>query len=183
MNLYPLFLRLRGLRVLVVGAGEVGTRKVRELVEVGADVVVVAPEVSPAVESMPVTVQRRAFTPKDVEDVWLVIAATNDREVNASVAAAAEARRVFVNAVDDPPNASAFFGAVIRRAPFLVAISSSGELPAVSRLLREVIEAALPSEEWVTRARVLRAEWKANKTPMNERFGQLVRAIAEKYRE
>lgn len=183
MDLYPLFLRLRGRRVLVVGAGEVGSRKVRELVEAGADVIVVAPEVSPAIEALPITVHRRAFVAGDVDDVWLVIAATNNRAVNATVATAAEARRVFVNAVDDPPNASAFFGSVIRRAPFLVAISSSGQLPAVSRLLREVIESALPSDDWVARARTLRAEWKRTNTPMNARFGQLVRAIADKYRE
>lgn len=173
MDLYPLFLRLRDRRVLVVGGGSVGARKVAELVEAGANVVVVAKETS----ITGVEVHRRAFVETDLDGVWLVIAATNDRETNRAIAAAAESRRVFVNAVDDPPNASAFFGAVIRRAPFLIAISSSGELPAMSRLLREMIEAALPSDQWIERARQLRREWKANNTPMQERFAQLVAAI------
>jgi siroheme synthase-like protein len=175
MDLYPLFLRLRDRRVLVVGAGSVGARKVRELLAVGAEVVVVAP----AGDIAGVEIARREFVESDLDGVWLVIAATNHAEVNRAIAAAAEQRRIFVNAVDDPPNASAFFGAVIRRAPFLIAISSSGELPAMSRLLREVIEAALPSDAWVERARVLRKKWKTERTPMGERFSELVRAISE----
>lgn len=173
MDLYPLFLRLRDRRVLVVGGGTVGARKARELVDAGAQVVVVAKETT--LEG--VEVHRRAFIESDLDGVWLVIAATNDPAVNRVVAEAASRRQIFVNAVDDPPNASAFFGAVIRRAPFLVAISSTGELPALSRLIREMIDAALPSDDWIARARALRRAWKANNTPMNERFAQLVAEI------
>ncbi len=178
MDLYPLFLRLNGRRVLVVGAGSVAARKARELLEVGARVTVVAPAVCADIAALPaVTIERRPFEPHDVDGAWLVIAATNDSGVNRAVADAAEAQRIFVNAVDDPANASAFFGALIRRAPFLIAISSSGELPALSRLVREVIESALPNDHWIERARELRRKWKAEQTPMNERFAQLVRAI------
>ncbi len=182
-ELYPLFLRLRGRRVLVVGAGSVATRKARELVAVGASVTVVAPAVSAEMAALAgVAIERRPFAPADVEGAWLVIAATNDTIVNRAIADAAEAQRIFVNAVDDPPNASAFFAALLRRPPFLVAISSSGELPALSRLLREVLESALPEERWIEHARELRRRWKAEQTPMSERFGQLVRAISERYR-
>lgn len=178
--LYPLFLRLEGRRALVVGGGEVAARKVAELVEAGARVDVVAKEFAPALEARAgatVLLQRRAFVPADVEGAWLVVAATDDPAVNRAVADAAEAQRVFVNAVDDPPNASAFFGAIVRRAPFQIAISSSGELPALSRLLREVLEQLLPSEGWISVARGLRRTWKAERRPMGERFGELVRAF------
>jgi uroporphyrin-III C-methyltransferase/precorrin-2 dehydrogenase/sirohydrochlorin ferrochelatase len=158
----------------------VGARKVRELLAAGAKVTVVAPEVSAGLESEALTIERRPFRAEDVDGAWLVIAATNDTNVNREVAAAAEARQIFVNAVDDPPNASAFFGALIRRPPFLVAISSSGQLPALSRLLREVLESALPEEKWVESARALRRKWKSEKTPMGDRFVELVRAIATK---
>lgn len=182
MDLYPLFLRLGGRRVLVVGGGGVATRKVRELLAAGARVNVVAPAVSDELSALEgVTIDRRAFLPTDVEGAWLVIAATNDTDVNREVAVVAEAARVFVNAVDDPPNASAFFAAVVRRPPFVIAISSSGQLPALSRLLREVLESALPEERWIERARELRRRWKAEQTPMGERFGELVRAIAARY--
>ncbi|MGZ3420506.1 MAG: precorrin-2 dehydrogenase/sirohydrochlorin ferrochelatase family protein [Polyangiales bacterium] len=177
MELLPLFLRLTDRRVLVVGAGTVAARKIEALLAAGARVEVVAPSVNPEVEAMAVTIHRRAFVEADVEGAWLVIAATNDSAVNAVVAAACESRRVFVNAVDDPPNASAYFGGLIRRGPFTIAISSRGEAPALTRLLREVIEGALPPDRWITEARALRRKWKAEKTPMESRFGQLVAAI------
>ncbi|MBI2391296.1 MAG: bifunctional precorrin-2 dehydrogenase/sirohydrochlorin ferrochelatase [Deltaproteobacteria bacterium] len=183
MDLYPLFLRLNGRRVVVVGAGSVGARKIGELCAAGADVLVVAQEATAEVGALAergeIALVRRAFADSDLDGAWLVIAATNDTQVNRAIAAAAEARRLFCNAVDDPPNASAFFGAVLRRPPFLVAISSSGELPALSRLLRVVLESALPEERWIVAARALRTRWKAEGTPMGERFAELVRAIAE----
>lgn len=183
MNVYPLFLRLRGRRVVVVGAGSVGTRKIRELCEVGAEVSVISLAASPEVEQLAregsVALERRTFLPTDLDGAWLVIAATNDPASNRVISEAAEARRVFCNAVDDPPNASAFFGSVIRRPPFLVAISSSGEAPALSRLLREVLDSALPEERWIEQARGLRRRWKAEGTPMGDRFGQLVAVIAK----
>ncbi|MEO7097548.1 MAG: NAD(P)-dependent oxidoreductase, partial [Polyangiales bacterium] len=105
-------------------------------------------------------------------------AATNDARVNARIARAAERRRVFVNAVDDPAACSAFFGALVRRAPFTIAVSSRGEAPALSRLLRQILEQVLPEERWVEHARQLRARWKADQTPMASRFGELVAAFA-----
>jgi len=183
MLVYPLFLRLSGRSVLVVGAGSVGTRKIRELCEVGANVRVVALQASPEVEALAtagtIKLERREFLPADLDDVWLVVAATNDPPSNRVISEAADARRVFCNAVDDPPNASAFFGSVIRRPPFLVAISSSGETPALSRLLREMLDAAIPEEHWIEKARALRRKWKDEGTPMGERFGQLVQVIAK----
>lgn len=176
---YPLFLRLEGRRVLVVGAGSVGARKIDELLAAGADVLVVAAKASEKVAehaaSGRVTLRERPFEPSDLDGAWLVIAATNDPASNRAIAAAAEAQRVFVNAVDDPPSASAYFGAVLRRPPFLVAVSSGGEVPALSRLLREVLESALPEARWVEAARALRAEWKRDGTPMADRFPALVR--------
>lgn len=179
---FPLFLRLTGRTVVVVGAGSVGTRKIAELREAGANVRVVARDASEEVRALAakraITLELREFRAGDLDDAWLVIAATNDGESNRVVAAAAETRRIFCNAVDDPPNASAYFGAILRRPPFLVVISSSGEVPALSRLLREVLESALPPERWIESARALRRTWKAEGTPMNERFGQLVALIA-----
>lgn len=176
---YPLFLRLEGRRVLVVGAGSVGARKIGELLRAGADVLVVAAHASAPVVAHAaagrITLRERSFEPADLDGAWLVVAATNDPASNRAIAAAAEARHVFVNAVDDPPSASAYFGAVLRRPPFLVAISSGGEVPALSRLLREVLESALPEARWIEAARALRAEWKRDGTPMGERFPALVR--------
>jgi siroheme synthase-like protein len=182
--LYPLFLRLEGRDVLVLGAGVVAEKKVAELVAAGAKVRVVAPEATAAIKELAargaVAWEARRFELRDMEGAWLVVAATTDPAAQRAAALAAEERRVFIIAVDDLPNTSAYSGAVIRREPFLVAISSSGEAPALSRLLRQVLEQALPDAEWVEAARALRERWKADATPIGSRFGELVRAFKEK---
>src|SRR6185503_2599807 len=97
--LLPLFLDLAGRRVLLVGGGEVAAAKLAQLVAARADVRVVAPEVTESIAGSGVVVDRRAFAPADLDETWLVVAAATP-EVNREVAAAAGARRVFVNAVD-----------------------------------------------------------------------------------
>jgi siroheme synthase-like protein len=181
-QLLPLFLKLGARDVLVVGAGPVAERKIAALLEAGARVRVVAPEAGDGAKQLAaagrVTWAARAFEEGDADGAWLVFAATADAGVQARVAAAAAARRVFCVAVDDPANASAYSGAVVRRPPFTVAISSSGATPALTRLLREVIEHVLPGDDWVERAKALRAKWLAEGTPMGDRFAELVREMA-----
>ena len=127
-----------------------------------------------------VRVERRAFRDGDVEGTWLVIAATDDADVQRQIAAACERARVFCVAVDDPPNASAYGGAILRRGPVTISISTSGEAPALARLMREVLEQALPDEGFVEAARALREKWKAARTPMGSRFAELVAAFKER---
>jgi len=178
---YPIFLDLRDRDVLVVGAGEIAARKIHDLVAARARVRVVAPIVHPIVEQLAdreeITLVRRAFEEKDVDGAWFVVAATGDPNVESLVFSAAESRHIFVLAVDDLAHASAASGSVIRRHPFIVSISSSAEVPAMTRLLREVLERALPEETWIQKARELRAEWKRSGTPMGSRFEELVRAV------
>ena len=177
--LLPLFLDVAGKRVLVVGGGVVAARKAAELVAARANVSMVALEVAAEIVDA-VSVELRAFEERDVEGAWLVIAATDDPAVQRSVAEACEKARVFCVAVDDPPNASAYGGAIVRRGPVTIAISTSGEAPAVARLLRELIEQVLPDEGFVEAARALREKWRADKTPMSSRFGELVLAFKER---
>jgi uroporphyrin-III C-methyltransferase/precorrin-2 dehydrogenase/sirohydrochlorin ferrochelatase len=181
-SLYPLFLKLAGRAVLVVGAGPVAERKVEALLEAGAQVRLVAPDATAQLQAHAAAGRvdwiPRTFAERDVEGAWLVVAATSDAEAQRAVGAAANARRVFVIAVDDPPNASAYSGGVVRRPPFTVAISSSGATPALTRLVREIIEHVLPPADWVEHAKQVRARWMAEGTPMGERFGQLVRELA-----
>jgi siroheme synthase-like protein len=181
-DLLPLFLRLEGKLTLVVGAGAVAERKIASLLDVGARVLVVAPDASDEETRLAsearIEWRARAFEQADVDGAWLVYAATSSPAAQRSVASAAEARGVFCVAVDDPPNASAYSAAVVRRPPMVVAISSSGAAPALTRLLREVIEHVLPADEWIRRAEELRAQWLRDGTPMADRFAQLVREIA-----
>ena len=185
--LYPIFLKLRGRRVLVVGAGPVAERKIAALVEAAADVVVVAPDATEAIRERAqrgeIAWHARAFEPSDADGAWLVVAATSDAGVQRAAANAAEERRLFVLAVDDVANATAYSGAILRRPPFTVAISSSGETPALTRLLREILEDALPPDDWVERAKALRAAWIASGTPAGSRFAHLVRDFAARARD
>jgi siroheme synthase-like protein len=126
--------------------------------------------------------RRRAFEDDDLDDVWLAFAATSDAEVQQRVADAAQGRRIFCVAVDDPARCSAYSGSVVRREPFTIAISSSGATPALTRLVREIVEAVLPAEAWVEHAKQLRARWLSDGTPMPDRFGELVRELAARHR-
>lgn len=179
--LLPLFLKVAGRDVLVVGAGEVARTKIAALLDAGARVRVVAPEAVETVRTWAtegrIAWAERPYERGDLDGAWLVFAATTDGAVQAEVGREAEAGRVFCVAVDDPANASAYSGAVVRRDPFLVAISSSGAAPALTRLVRQVVEHVLPEERWVERAKELRAKWMAEGTPMRDRFAELVRAI------
>ncbi|HWW83689.1 MAG TPA: bifunctional precorrin-2 dehydrogenase/sirohydrochlorin ferrochelatase [Vicinamibacterales bacterium] len=180
-ELLPLFLKLSGRAVLLVGGGRVATAKLQQLLSAGAQVRVVAPETAPAIDWAPrerVTVFRRGFLPTDLDDAWLVVAAATP-EVNREVAEAAEPRRIFVNAVDDPQNASAYLSGVVRRDGVTVAISTSGNAPALTALLREGIDALLPQDlaAWLRRARAERLVWRRDSVPMGDRKGRLLRAL------
>lgn len=179
MTLFPAFLKLAGRRVVVVGGGRVAGSKVRALLDAGADVTVVAPEVSDQIANAGVVYVRRPFEARDLDGAWLVVAAAPPA-VNRRVAKAAEERRLFVNAVDDPPNASLYLGGVVRRAGLTVAISTDGRAPALAGLLRQALDSLLPAEQverWLAEADRLRAEWRRAGVPMPERRPQLLDAL------
>jgi uroporphyrin-III C-methyltransferase/precorrin-2 dehydrogenase/sirohydrochlorin ferrochelatase len=144
MKLFPLFADLNQRRVLVVGGGMVAARKAQALLEAGAQVLVGAPrlgqELARLAESGQVTYIEGEFTPDWLDEVWLVVAATDDRAVNARVSEAASARRMLANVVDDPELSSFQVPSIVDRSPLIVAISSSGVAPVLARRMRERIE-------------------------------------------
>ena len=183
MHLYPAFLKLAGRRVVVVGAGPVAASKLRGLLDAGAEVTVVAPEWVDETAAADVTRIEREFRPADLDGAWLVVAAATPA-VNREVARAAEARCVFVNAVDDPPNASLYLGGVVRRAGVTFAVSTDGRAPALAGLLREGLDAVLPPEElerWLSEAARMRARWRAEQVPMEARRPELLDALVRLY--
>ncbi len=168
--------------MLLVGGGPVAAAKLRQLLAVGADVRVVAPQVHAEIERAGVTIARRNFEPADLDEAWLVVAAATP-EVNREVAIAADARRIFVNAVDDPANASAFLSGVVRRDGVTIAISTSGDAPALTGLLREALDAVLPADldTWMDEARRERVVWRETLVPMHERRPLLLKALNRLY--
>lgn len=181
-SLYPAFLKLAGRRVVVVGGGPVAAGKIAGLVAAGAAVDVVAPEVRPDIERADVTIHRRAFRPADLDGAWYVVAAAPPA-INREVLQAGEARQVFVNAVDDPHNASAYAGGVVRRDGVTIAISTAGRAPAMAGLLREALDAWLPGNlgEWMAAADEARRYWKAHGVPMEDRRPQLLQVLNRLY--
>jgi precorrin-2 dehydrogenase / sirohydrochlorin ferrochelatase len=142
---YPVNLVVEGRPVLVVGGGRVAVGKVRRLVESGADVTVVAPDVADEIVAMGVTVLRRPYARGEVAAYRLAVTATGT-DVDGHVFEDGEAAGVWVNAADDPAHCSVTLPAVARRGAIQVAVSTDGQSPAMASWLRSQIEAALGPE-------------------------------------
>jgi uroporphyrin-III C-methyltransferase/precorrin-2 dehydrogenase/sirohydrochlorin ferrochelatase len=148
VDYFPLFMDLRQQHCLVVGGGEVAARKVALLLRAGARVKVVAPRLAPGMRELlgdaSLRHEARTYEARDLDDVVLVIAATDDRSVNSAVSSAARALRLPVNVVDDPALCSFIVPAFVERSSVVIAIGTGGSAPVLARLLRGRIEALVP---------------------------------------
>lgn len=133
---YPVVLDVVGRPCLVVGGGPVAARKAAGLVECGAEVTVVAPEIDPAVGALGVAVERREYEPGMAASYRLVVTATGVPEVDAAVADDAERAGVLVNSADDPAHCSFILPSVHRDGPVTIAVSTGGASPALAVWLR-----------------------------------------------
>ena len=154
-TLYPIFLKLHQLRLLIVGAGEVGCEKLTFLLKSSpdADITVVANEVLPPVQELlehypdaKIDIHRKAFEPADVEGFDLVIAATNFEHLNREVRDAAKAAGAIVNVADTPALCDFYLGSIVTRGNLKVAISTNGQSPTFAKRFRQWLEAILPEE-------------------------------------
>lgn len=161
-NYYPIGLNLTDRQCLVVGGGAVAARKVKALLEAGARVVVVSPEVGPPVEEMAasgrVTLRRRRFEPGDLDGCFVVVAATDDRSVNRAVSAAARERRTLVNVVDDPDLSDYIVPAAVRRGSLCLSVTTDGKSPLLAGRIRARLEEEFGREygqflDWLGEAR------------------------------
>ncbi len=141
-----MFAKLEGRPVLLVGGGEVALRKARLLLAAGARLTLVSPELEPEFLEFAgrFTHLAERFTPAHLAGQILVVAATDNLEVNALVYQSANQLGLFVNVVDDPKRSSFIFPSIIDRSPLMVAVSSGGKAPVLVRLLRERLESLLP---------------------------------------
>jgi uroporphyrin-III C-methyltransferase / precorrin-2 dehydrogenase / sirohydrochlorin ferrochelatase len=164
VSLFPAFIKLARRRCLLVGAGGVALQKVPSLLAAGAELLVVAPCVHPEIASLArggqLELAEREFMATDLDGTFLVIAATNDPAVNASVYAAAVERNILCNSVDDPPHCDFYFGSVVSRGDLQIAISTAGESPALAQRLRKEIDEQLPENlgPWLSNVGRLRRE-------------------------
>jgi len=140
---YIACLKLSGRRCLVVGGGDIGLEKVEGLLAAEGDVCLVAPDAIPALESLAaegsIAWERRAYRPEDLEGAFMVIAATDDTDVNIGVYDDAEKRAMLVNVVDVPPLCNFILPAIVRTGPLAIAISTAGASPALAKRIRDQI--------------------------------------------
>jgi precorrin-2 dehydrogenase/sirohydrochlorin ferrochelatase len=147
---YPVALVLDGKPVLVVGGGKIADEKLDALLLAGADVTVVSPRVLPRIAAFAaegkIALRQREYQSSDLESVWLAIAATDDRALNARVATEAREAHILAQAVDDIPFCDFFAVSIVRRGELQLGISTNGRSPAFARWMRERLDADLPAE-------------------------------------
>src|SRR3984893_107807 len=143
-SLFPMFVKLDGRQLLVVGAGRGGEPKIRGLLAAGAKIRVVAREASEGVRKWgrngEITVEERDFLLSDLDQVFLVVVATSSRELNQLIYREAQARRILCNIVDVPEQCDFYYPAVVQRGDLQIAISTSGQSPSLAQKLRQQLE-------------------------------------------
>ena len=150
MSHLALNIDMKSLPVLVAGGGRVAERKIRTLMESGADVSVVAPEVTAGIaaleESGAISLRKRCYESRDIEDIFLVVAATNDGEVNQRIAADARQRRILAVVTDRPEKGNCSFPAMLRRGNLEIGVSTQGKCPAFASEIRDLIATVINEE-------------------------------------
>jgi uroporphyrin-III C-methyltransferase / precorrin-2 dehydrogenase / sirohydrochlorin ferrochelatase len=150
MSLFPIFVKLQGRPVVVVGGGNIAAGKIPGLLQAQARVRVIASQInsqiSAWVDASEIQWLEKEFAPADLQDAFLVIAATSLQAVNAAVFQAAEARGIFCNAVDDIANCHFYYGSIVQRGDLQIAISTNGKSPALAQRLRKELEQQYPVE-------------------------------------
>ena len=144
MSYYPIFLQLQGETALVVGGGSVARRKVETLLEYGASVKIVSralcPKLERLVEKQEIRFLGEEFRETFLEGIFLVIAATDDKELNHKISRAARARGLLINAVDQPADCNFIVPSIVNRGNLQIAISTSGKSPAMAKQIRKDLE-------------------------------------------
>jgi siroheme synthase-like protein len=159
---FPLFIDLTGSDCALIGGGRVAERRVKTLLEFGAKPRVVSPEASAAILSLAqgglLSLEKREYAgPDDLRGAVMVIAATDDADLNRRIAQDAREAGIPINTADDPEACSFFFPALVRRGELVAGLSTSGSCPGLAARLRKELEQAWP-EDWGEALKILAAE-------------------------
>ncbi|MCY3803275.1 MAG: siroheme synthase CysG [Gammaproteobacteria bacterium] len=149
MNYLPVFLDIKNKPCLVIGGGQIASRKISLLVRAQAEITVIAPEITPEIHDQAhdgaVTWRQKRFSADDLKDYQLVMAATDNRKVNAEIAAQCKQRNIWVNAADDVHSCNFILPSIIDRSPVQIAVSTGGASPVLARTLRAKLENCTPA--------------------------------------
>ena len=180
-TLFPVFVKLENIRVLVVGGGAVGLEKLRALLSNApqARVTLVAAQICPDIRSLAAAhdyleLKERAFSPCDLLGKDLIIAATNDCDLHLQIRDMAKAQHILINVADTPELCDFYLGSIVSKGQVKIAISTNGKSPTVAKRLRELLSDLIPDEmdELLDRLGILRSRLKGD-------FAQKVRRLNE----
>ena len=150
MKLYPVFANLEKRLAVIIGGGEIAHRKLKDLLDASANIKIIAPEIHNAIkllqEKQPETIEliQRKYKNGDLAGAYIVFAATGDAGVNKAIYLESEERKILMNSADDPDNCSFFVPSMTRKGDLLIAVSTSGNSPAMAARVRKMLEERIP---------------------------------------
>ncbi|MCB1190727.1 MAG: bifunctional precorrin-2 dehydrogenase/sirohydrochlorin ferrochelatase [Leptospiraceae bacterium] len=190
-KLFPVFLNLDEKDVLVVGGGNVALEKLISLRMTGAMITLIAKEISEKTREYiksfnRITVLEREIETRDLDDRFLIFAATNNSTLNAELRKYAKQKKIWINAVDDPPNCDFYSASVVDKGPIRIAISTNGGFPGISKVLRKALEIVLPDTDKDSFQKLFGIRKKLQETITNSKerskvLKEVIATIEEKY--
>jgi precorrin-2 dehydrogenase/sirohydrochlorin ferrochelatase len=183
VKLFPLFVKLEGRSCLVVGAGTIAEGKIAGLFDTGARLKVVAPQATPQIrrwaESHKIEYHQRVFQSSDLDGMFLVVASTSDSQLHREIFAEARKRAVLCNVVDVPELCDFYYPAIVQRGSLQIAISTSGESPALAQRLRKDLEGQFGAEyeAWLVSLGRAREQLQADETLDSEERKRRLHAL------
>lgn len=186
MKLYPVMLNMEKRLAAIIGGGGVGYRKVKDLLDAGAKIKIVAPELHQGIIKLAdknpglIEIVQREYQSGDLDGAMIVFSATDDPELNARILFEAEAKGIFVNAVDDPPNCTFFVPSHARRGDLLLAVSTGGSSPAMAAKIRRILEDHIPEniEKILKALREARTVLQKKSSLSSSQRGSILKTIA-----
>jgi len=187
-NLFPIFLKLENLKLLIVGGGTIGLEKVSAVLRnsPGTDITLVAETVLPEIERLALNhpnlkIKLREFYPGDLYSVNLVIAATGDRELSERIKREATERNVLANVADTPDLCDFYLGSIVQKGDLKIAISTNGKSPTLAKRLREYFEENLPDvQELLDNLNIFRNKLRGDFTNKVKVMNELTKGLLEK---
>jgi precorrin-2 dehydrogenase / sirohydrochlorin ferrochelatase len=187
MKLYPIFTNIKNKLAVIIGGGEVAYRKMIDLLDSGAKIKIIAPEIHKDIKELQksnsdsVEIIQREYAQGDLNGAFIVFAATSNPDVNKSVYLDAEEKHIFMNSADDPANCSFYVPSMTRKGDLILAVSTSGDSPAMAARLRRILEKSIPEniEDILTALREAREILKDMKKLTQPERAEILKKIIE----
>ncbi len=185
MAYFPMFVDLKGKKIIVIGGGKVAYRKVTKLLPFEAEITVIAPDICSEIQNLSddnsnLIIKNRNFETEDIKNAFLVISATNNSSTNQQVAQICKSQNIPINSVDDIENCTFLFPALIKKESLVIGCSTSGKVPDIAAFIKNAIEQDLPQNigQVVEILGILREELK-NKVPTQKIRAKIIHNLLE----